>query len=49
MGLTLPQYVSFCGCSNGSPYTSLVLVSKNRAPTLLANPSMFNVPTTLVL
>ncbi|PKI73008.1 hypothetical protein CRG98_006611, partial [Punica granatum] len=33
----------------GSPYTSLVLVSKNLAPTRLASPSMFSVPTTLVL
>ena len=31
MQLTLPQYSSVCGCCRGSPYTSLVLVSRNLA------------------
>jgi hypothetical protein len=31
IGLTLPQYVSFCGCTSGSPYTSEVEVSSMRA------------------
>jgi hypothetical protein len=49
MGLTLPQYVSFCGCSSGSPYTSLVLVIRNLALQRCASSSMLSVPRKLVL
>lgn len=45
----MPQYASVCGCSNGSPYTSLVLEIRNRAFTRFARPSMFSVPMKLVL
>lgn len=49
MGLTFPQYFSVCGCSCGSPYTSLVEVMRKRARVRLARPSMFIVPRKLVL
>ena len=31
IGFTWPQYVSFCGCTSGSPYTSEVEVRSMRA------------------
>jgi hypothetical protein len=49
MGLTLPQYASVCGCSAGSPYTSLVEASRKRARVRFARPSMFMVPRNEVL
>jgi hypothetical protein len=48
MGFTLPQYVSRCGCSNGSPYTSEVDASSIFAFVRFARPSMFIVPRKLV-
>ena len=44
IGLTLPQYVSGCGCTCGSPYTSLVDARKNLAPLALASPRQLCVP-----
>ena len=49
IGLTLPQYDSDCGCTAGSPYTSDVEVSRIRAPSRLARPSMLMEPCTHVL
>jgi hypothetical protein len=43
-GFTFPQYVSGCGCTSGSPYTSLVEASRKRAPLALASPSALCVP-----
>ena len=37
MGFTLPKYVSGCGCTSGSPYTSEVDVSRNRAWDIVIN------------
>lgn len=40
IGFTFPQYVSICGCSLGSPYTSDVLAINTRAPTRFASPEI---------
>jgi hypothetical protein len=42
--LTFPQYVSGCGCTSGSPYTSLVEASRNRARFHFARPRAWCVP-----
>ncbi len=44
--LTAPRYVSGCGCTSGSPYTSLVEAWKKRAPRTLASRSPLRVPST---
>src|SRR5438552_2213711 len=44
IGLTLPQYSSFCGWTSGSPYTSEVEASRKRAFFSLARPSALCVP-----
>ena len=44
IGLTFPQYVSGCGCTSGSPYTSLVDEMRNRARFHFARPSALCVP-----
>ena len=41
---TFPKYVSFCGCSKGSPYISEVDARRSLALCFCARSSMFFVP-----
>ena len=44
-GFACPQYDSGCGWTSGSPYTSELEATRNRAPCSLARPSACSVPT----